>query len=159
MKKTSISEAKNEIALAVKDAGTLIAKQAADAVQVIAAAAATALKVDNVKGIGDHDSITTLIETVSGLNLRFSEKFDELKADIKDLKDGTATRITKLEAEKLNTADSYPVLYKADVDKKLDELEKCSKAHAEKITIIMTWGSVAVLLVGVLEFIISRLWR
>lgn len=71
-----------------------IAQAALEATKLLALNASEAAKVTNSKGADDHDSITTLIGSVANLSLRLGEKFDELKADIKDLKDGTAAKIS-----------------------------------------------------------------
>ena len=147
-KKTSTIEAEEKIAQATKDAGTLLAKQAEDAIKVIAAAAAEALKVQNVKTEGDHDLI-----------IKLDTKMDALSVDIKDLKEGTAERIANLELQKLNIQDSYPVLYKAGVEKMFDDHENRIRINTGRITQIMTWGAALMVMLGIAEFIISRLWH
>ena len=71
----------------------LIADAALNATKLLASQAAEADKVKSVKGVDDHDALTTLIGSVSTLNDRLTEKFNDLKADIKDLKDGTSSQI------------------------------------------------------------------
>ncbi len=90
---SAASEAVKVISEAAGQATKSIAAAALEATKLLALNAAEAAKVTNSKGADDHDSITTLIGTVGNLNTRLGEKFDELKADIKDLKDGTATKI------------------------------------------------------------------
>ena len=99
------NDAKHEIAQAAEDAVKTIAVAAEQAAKVIAAAAAAAASKDTAKTDGDHDNIVKLLV-----------KMEDLKADIKELNDGTTTRITHLENEKLSIKDSYPVLYKKGVD-------------------------------------------
>lgn len=41
----------------------------------------------------DHDKLTTLVGAVANLDQKLTEKFDDLKEAINDLKEGTATRI------------------------------------------------------------------
>jgi hypothetical protein len=94
---TDIQQAKHTIALAAEDA-----------VRTIAVAASTA---NSTKG-NDHD-----------LLLRVDTKLDLLTTTVNQLQDGTAKRISTLEAEKLNVNDSYPVLYKKGVDDKLADHE------------------------------------
>lgn len=74
----------------------------ASSIQVIASAAAEALKVtganaSNPTNLLDHDAITKLTEAVSNLGINFTEKFKDIKSDIKEIKDDVAGRITKLE--------------------------------------------------------------
>src|ERR1035437_2101012 len=94
---TDIQQAKHTIALAAEDA-----------VRAIAVAANT----DSNKSGNDHD-----------LLLRVDTKLDLLTTTVNQLQDGTAKRISTLESEKLNVNDSYPVLYKKDVDDRLIVLE------------------------------------
>ena len=94
---TDIQQAKHTIALAAEDA-----------VRAIAVAASTA---SNKSG-NDHD-----------LLLRVDTKLDLLTTTVNQLQDGTAKRISTLESEKLNVNDSYPVLYKAEVDKRIADHE------------------------------------
>lgn len=135
----------------------LIADAALNATKLLAVQAAEAEKVRSTKGADDHDSLTTLIGSVSTLNDRLTEKFDELKLDIKDLKDGISSRVTILENEKLNIRYSYPVLYKVAVEKTLDDYESRIRINTGKITQIMTWGSAGVVALGILEFILNKL--
>ena len=94
---TDIQQAKHTIALAAEDA-----------VRAIAVAANT----DSNKSGNDHD-----------LLLRVDTKLDLLTTTVNQLQDGTAKRISTLESEKLNVNDSYPVLYKAEVDKRIADHE------------------------------------
>lgn len=93
-------EIKNAAADAVKLIGDAASKSKTDiadavlsATNLLAVQAAQAKKVADVKGTDDHDALTTLIGSVSTLNDRLTEKFNDLKADIKDLKDGTSSQI------------------------------------------------------------------
>ena len=94
---TDIQQAKHTIALAAEDA-----------VRAIAVAASAA----NDTKSNDHD-----------LLLRVDTKLDLLTTTVNQLQDGTAKRISTLEAEKLNINDSYPVLYKKGVDDRLADHE------------------------------------
>ena len=84
-----------------------LAQAAQDALKVIANAAAEALKVTNVANGGDHDTITKLVGSFENLDKKFSDKFLEVREDIKKLSDGTSKqiddheiRIGKLETSK-----------------------------------------------------------
>ena len=66
------------------------------AAQLSATAARTASNLASTPN-PDHDAITTLIGSVSNLDQKFTEKFADLKTDIKNLSDGTATTISKHE--------------------------------------------------------------
>lgn len=101
----------NEIANAAEEARRVISNAAAEALRVINAT--------TLGGGGDHDLI-----------IRLDTKMDDLKADIKELKDGTAIKIDKHE-ERLGIAEN-------------------------KITKIMTWGSAGLFLLGILEFLINK---
>jgi hypothetical protein len=41
----------------------------------------------------DHDTIVKIVEGVANLDSKFTEKFNDLKSDIKNLGDGTTTKI------------------------------------------------------------------
>lgn len=122
-----------------------IADATLNATKLLATQAQEAAKVVNTKGADDHDKIIEVLV-----------KMDGIKNDIKELSDGTATRITTLENEKLNTKDSYPVLYKAGVEKTCQDFEERIRSNTTRITQIMTWGSAAVVLLGIAEFLISK---
>src|ERR1017187_6129506 len=82
------SDAVKLIASATSDAAKTIADAASQARSVVAANASEAARILNVKnadGGSDHDLLTTL-----------GVKVDSLKADIKELKDGTSSRIASL---------------------------------------------------------------
>ncbi len=104
------SSIKNEIETAAQSAVATIAEAAQSAVKVLANAASEAAKVvattagESAKvvattGTTDHDAITTLIGSVTDLKVNFTEKFADLKIDIQKLGDGTAAKITALEAD------------------------------------------------------------
>ena len=78
-----------------------------------------------------------------------------LKADIRELKDGTTKRIDTLECEKLNTHDSYTALYKKDVDTVQTDHETRIRSNEKNITRILTFGSVIIIVVAVIEFLIN----
>lgn len=124
----------------------LIADAALNATKLLATQTAEATKVRNEKGADDHDKIIEVLV-----------KMDELKTDIKELSDGTTTRITNLENGKLNTCDSYPVLYKVAVEKMFDDHENRIRINTIKITQIMTWGSAAIIAIGIAEFLLNLL--
>src|ERR1039458_436052 len=120
-------EVRQAILLAAGDAVKLIASSAADAVRgiadaagqarmVVAANASEAAKVLNARnadGGSDHDLLT-----------RLDVKVDGLGTQIKDLTSGTATRIAALEINKLDSKDSYPLVYKPSVDAEFTDHEK-----------------------------------
>ena len=111
-------------------------------------------------GGSDHDAITTLVGTVANLDKRFTEKFDELKSDIKDLKDGTAQRITNLENEKLNIRDSYPVIYKKGVDEMLNNHQNIINGlQTERTKITVLLGVASTIMMALLGLLISHLFK
>lgn len=138
-------ERDTETAAAAADAIKVISQAAETATRTVAIAAAEAVKVANISSGVDHDLIVELKTKIEGI-----------KDDIRDLKDGTSARIGILEAEKLNTKDSYPMLYKEGVEKCLNDHENRIRINTERITKIMTWGSAGVLILGVLEFLLSK---
>jgi len=148
------------IADAAIEASKVIANSALDATKVVANSAAEANKMFHTRGAEDHDTLLILVESVNNLDKRFTEKFTELKtdikADIKDLKDTTTSRIQLLETEKLNIRDSYPVLYKAGIDKALDDHEKRLRKNGDNITKIMTWGAALLVILGIAQFFIGK---
>lgn len=157
MKKSSTCLAKQEIAEAAKEAVSLIALQVKDAAQVIATAAANAKAItmankEEANGTIDHDFLLTFSAEVK-------TRLDQLQATMAEIKDGTAKRIADLEKEKLAITESYPVLYKKTVDDSLEDKEKRIRVLEGSVTKIMTWGSVFVVLLGIAEFIISRVYR
>ena len=134
---------KKDIEQAVADAVKVIAAAASEAAHTVANAAAEAVKVSNVKGADDHDLLVVL-----------NTKMEDLKTDIQDLKDGTSARITTLENEKLNIRDSYPVLYKKDIDEKMADHEKRMKAIESsdtKLTVMLGIG------IAILSVLVSLL--
>lgn len=82
--------------------------------------------------------------------------FQQVKDAIKELNDGTANRINKLENDKLNIQDSYPAMYKVDVEKRLTNLETKTDSQGISITRLMAYGSALIFLVGILEFFVSN---
>lgn len=105
---------------------------------------------------GDHDTIVGLVKSFDNIDKKFTDKFAEVRSDIKEIKDGVASKIAALEQEKLNTKDSYPVLYKIGVEKRLDDLEKESKTQGLTITKIWSYGTAVIFVVGIIEFFISK---
>ena len=64
-----------------------------------------------------------------------------------------------LEANKLNVADSYAILYKNDVEKNQLDHENRIRINETNITKIMTWGSIAILLIGAAETILVHVFK
>jgi hypothetical protein len=54
----------------------------------------------------DHVAIATLVVSVAGLDTKFTEKFADLKNDIKQLSDGTATQLSDHE-KRIRTVEGY----------------------------------------------------
>ncbi len=73
----------------------------------------------DIAKMNDHDLIITIHEQIKNI-----------RADIKDIKDGTSTQL-------------------ADHETRIRRLE-------EKITTVLTWGTVALLAVGVVQFIVGK---
>lgn len=144
----STAEAVKAISSAAGEAVKAIAQAAGEARLVLinnAAEAAKVLNIKNTEGGSDHDLLQ-----------RLDTKVDALKSDIKEIKDGTTDKINRLSEEKLDIKDSYPVLYKVAIEKKLDDLDTLTKDHEKIITRICTWGAAALLAMGIIEFLINK---
>jgi hypothetical protein len=159
-KEEASAKALNLIASAAVEAAKVIASSALDATKVIANSAADATKVMHDRGAGDHDTLLVLVASVDNLEKKFSEKFadikNDIKADIKDLKDTNSCRISALEVDKLNVKDSYPVLYKVAAEKVRDDHEVRIRSNEKNITKIVTIGGVLLVLLGIAEFLMSK---
>lgn len=123
----------------------VIAQAAEAATKTIATAAAEAVKVTNAKTDGDHDAIVE-IKTMQQVML----------SEIREIKDGTASRIACLEAEKLDVKDSYPVIYRKSVEDALEDHEKRIRHNSTTITRIVSFGTAAMIALGVIEFLVSN---
>lgn len=73
----------------------------------------------DISQMTDHDLLITMHEQIKGI-----------KADIKDLKDGTSLKL-------------------ADHESRLRRLE-------EKMTKVLTWGAVGLAAIGIIQFIIGK---
>lgn len=128
---------------AAADALKVIAQAAGEATKVIASAANEAVKVKENQNSVDHDALIELKTLMIGL-----------KEDIKELTDGTSRRIAFLENNKLDTKDSYPVLYKAEVDKRITDHEvriNAMETSHTRVTVLLSIGiGILTLLVGLL---------
>lgn len=147
-KPPNINKAANEAVQVISDAAKIataaIAEAALNATKLLATNAQEAAKVVNIKGADDHD-----------LLIKLDTKVEGIRGDIKELSDGTATRITALENDKLNKADAYPALYKTGVEKALQDHEDRIRINTGRIVQIMTWGSAGLILLGIAQFIIG----
>ena len=88
-----IEQAKKDIDKAAAEAVRVIASAAREASHVVANATAEAVKVASLQSSSDHDILNSLVGSVFNLDAKFTEKFNDLKADIKDIKDGTSNQI------------------------------------------------------------------
>lgn len=148
-------EAKNEIAEAARLAKDQVASEVKNATQLIAQNAAVASKVVDKRQGDDHDLLTGLIRDVANNDRNNATRINDLKADIKEIKDGTTSRIEHLESDKLNTRDSYSVLYKTAVDEIQVDHEKRIRAIETRITQIITVGSVLSFLLTIAMFVLN----
>jgi hypothetical protein len=64
----------------------------------------------------DHDNLTTLISSLADFKAIVNEKFADLKADIKDLREGVSTRVTNLEKTKVDRVEIDAVQKRLDDD-------------------------------------------
>lgn len=125
------ADAVKAIAVAAEAAGKVITTAANEASQVVVNNATQTAKQLTVRGSDDHDRLVIL-----------DTKMDALSEQIKELKDNNAKRIDQLETEKLNCRDSYPVLYKKDIEEKLEDHENRIRVNTVRIITILTVGSV-----------------
>jgi nicotinic acid phosphoribosyltransferase len=152
----NLSKAKQEIAIASADAvkaiavaaeaaGKVISTAAHEASQVVVNNATQTAKQLTVRGSDDHDRLVVL-----------DTKMDGLSDQIKELKNTNAKRIDALETEKLNCRDSYPVLYKKEVDDRLENHEIRIKSGEITDTRLIAYGTALIFIIGIVEFIINK---
>ena len=133
------------IAVAAEAAAKVISTSASEASRVVVNNATQTAKSLTVRSSDDHDRIVVL-----------DTKLDAISDQIKELKDNNAKRIDDLEKNKLNTRDSYPVLYKESIDKCIADHEDRIRKNTVKLTIIMTVGSAIIFAITIIEFIIQK---
>jgi len=127
LEEREIVDRQNQIHDAAREALTTISNAAAAATNVVAVAAAEAVRVkalNDSTSSEDHDSLVELKVLVVGI-----------KTDIKELSEGTAQRITLLENNKLDIKSSYVSLYKQTIDKLQEEQNSRLKDVENKINL------------------------
>ena len=107
-----------------------IASAAKEALKVIADAAATALNVAKTAIGNDHDLLQ-----------RLDTKVDQIQSDVTDLK-----------KDKNNSVDQKEHF---EVVKCVNDHETRIRSNEKSITKIMTFGTIAVVLIGIIEFFIN----
>jgi hypothetical protein len=90
----------------------------------------------------DHDAIITLIAEVRNLG----KGMDALKADIKEVKDNVAQRVSDLEREKVD---------KAEVDRLLKESENIHRDHSKRLRFLERGYWIAVGALAMIDFYIA----
>ena len=138
---TATEKAANTIAESARTASSVLSAAAA-------AAAAAAQEKNKDKSSGDHDRIVVL-----------DTKLDAISNQITKLDDGMARKVEQLENEKLNTRDSYPVLYKAEVDRCIADHESRIRTNTSRIIVFSTVGAALLVALGIAEFIIGKIWK
>lgn len=95
----------------------MIAAAAENAAKVVANSASSAAESLQVKNAGDHDTLITLVGSVANLDAKLTEKFNDLKGDLSDIKDGSSkqlgdheTRIRNLEHQRWAWAGGLTVV-------------------------------------------------
>ena len=131
----------------IAEAKHMIAIAAEDAIKTIANAAAEAAKVTNVSKGDDHDTLIE-IKTVQQTML----------GELRDLKDGTSDRLKQVEDAKLDIKDSYQFIYKKNVDAVCQDHENRIRSTETNVTRILTWGSALLILLGVVQFFIAKIF-
>lgn len=93
-------------------------------------------------------------------------KMSIIQSDVKDLREGTSVRLTTVEREKIDRADVLTMKQDADkqrdaLAKKDEDLEKQIADIDKKVDVFIarmtTYGSIALVVLGVAEFVI-QLW-
>ena len=147
--KSEISEAAatavKSIAVAAEAAAKAISVAAAEASQVVINNATQTAKSLTVRGSDDHDRLVVL-----------DTKMDGLADQIRELKDTNAKRIDALESEKLNCRDSYVVLYKKEIETRLENHETRIKAGEITDTRLIAYGTALIFVIGIVEFILNK---
>ena len=64
----------------------------------------------------DHDTIIQLVSTLNDFKVNVNDKFADLKADIKDLRDGISARVVNLEKTKADRVEIDAVQKRLDDD-------------------------------------------
>ncbi len=139
----SAGKASQTIANAAEAATKLLASSAESATKLLASNASDALKISSQRDDADHDILVVL-----------KSKMEDLKNDIRDLKDNTSKRVDALEHEKLSVSESYASLYKTDVEKHQLDHETRIRDNEKNITKILTYGSIVLVVIGVVQAII-----
>lgn len=134
------SNAARVISDATSKATDAIAEAAMAASKLLISNAADVAKITGALGSSDHDAITTLIGSVANLAERLTEKFNELKSDIKDLSDGTTAEI----------ADHETRL------KKLEDSEAVLRGKASQSLVFIGWAFTAISLAVAIISLITR---
>jgi uncharacterized Ntn-hydrolase superfamily protein len=107
-----------------------IAEAAKEALRVISSAAATALTVTKSANGNDHDLLQ-----------RLDQKVDQIQSDVSDLKKDKSVLVNQTEH--------------SEVVKCVNDHETRIRYAEKSITKILTWGSVAVVLIGIIEFVLN----
>ena len=137
---------KEELSQAAEGATKIIAEAAAKATGVIGEAAGKATGVIAEAALSASKALaqsTSSANEQSKVNFKTSAvdhdllvvlntKMDNFSIVIKELGERTSARIDILEHDKLNSADSYPRMYKEVVEKRLEFLEKNQHEVIEK---------------------------
>ena len=85
------------------------------------------------------------------LLIRLDQKVSDLQNSVKEIKDGTISRIACLEADKAGKNEVEKLQEKIN-----DDLEVRIRCLETRVAQIMTVGAVAVILLGVAQFLIGK---
>lgn len=140
--------ASHTIASSAESATRLLASSAESATRLLASNASDALQASKKKDVEDHDILVVL-----------KSRMEDIRNDIKDLKDNTTKRIDVLESSKLDVKDCYATLYKKDVEQTNSDHETRIRLIETNITKILTYGSIGIVLLGVIEGVILKFWK
>jgi hypothetical protein len=150
--------------LVASDAATelgIVRGARADELKVLAAALAESLKssAPTPTTANDQDSAIKVFGVqLDNIDKKFTEKFAEVKADIKEIKDGTANRIDRLETVKLDIKDSYGELYKENVDSRLDSHSGKITKISESLVGYRNWGAGLFFASGIITALVTYIY-
>jgi hypothetical protein len=156
VKDTTITEAKHDVANAAQDAVRTISIATESAAKTISVAAAEASKVVLANASQTAKTLAVGVNSDHDTLVILDTKMDSLADQIRELRDNNARRIDQLETEKLNCRDSYPVLYKKDVEDRLQSHEGRIKTGEITDTRLIAYGTTALFLIGVIEFVLGK---
>ena len=112
----------------------------------------------------DMEPATSMPMTDHDLLIELKTTIGFIRVDLKDLKDGLASRVTALEVDKIGRMEAVKMQTDAltvhndhetrlrTLEKGIDNLDKITSSFQSKV---ITWGSASIVALGIIEFVIS----